>query len=90
MCQFYLLTHQGWWSDKGASGEQLTSGVMAGSQQDATSRLPSPNNVTSSGRAENAILADDELLHAVRCSDLGDQLCNFGIPVASISTDDEG
>jgi hypothetical protein len=39
--------------------------------------------------AEDAVLADEQLLDAVCCADFGNQLCDFGVPVATISTNDQ-
>jgi hypothetical protein len=67
-----------------------TSGVMAGSQQDTASGLAYADDVASSRCAEDAILADQQLLDTVGGTDLGDQLSHFGIPVTTITTDHEG
>lgn len=62
---------------------------MAGSEQNTASCLAYPDDMAGSWGAENAVLADQELLDAVCCTDLGDELCDFGVPVASISADDQ-
>lgn len=62
---------------------------MAGSQQDTTGCVSYPDNVAGSGSAQNAIMADDELLDAIASADLGNQLCDLGVPVASITADDQ-
>lgn len=41
------------------------------------------------GSGENAVLADEELLHAISGTDLGNVLDDFGVPVAAIASDDE-
>lgn len=62
---------------------------MARSKQDTTCSVPLSNDVTRSRRTQNTILSDQELLHAVCRSNLGNQLYHFGIVVSSISSDDE-
>lgn len=66
-----------------------TSRVVASRQQDTTCCFSNADDVTRSGGTENAILADDELLDAVRRTNLGNQLDNFRVPVSAITTDDE-
>lgn len=67
----------------------LTSRVVAGSQEDASSCLSNSNDIAGSRCAEDAILTDQELLDAVCCADLGDQLCDLWIPVPSVTANDE-
>jgi hypothetical protein len=67
----------------------LTAGVMASSQQNAACSLPLADDMACRWRAENAIVADDELLDSIGRSDLSDQLGYFWIPVATISSNDE-
>lgn len=43
-----------------------------------------------SRRRQDAILADQQLLHAVGRPNLGDQLDDFRVPEAAITADDEG
>jgi hypothetical protein len=62
---------------------------VAGSQQDTAGSLPYPDNVAGCGCAENAVVADQQLLDAVRSTHLGDQLRDLGVPVAAITADDE-
>jgi hypothetical protein len=69
--------------------ESLTSRVVAGRQEDATSRLPYPDDVAGSWGAENAILSDQKLLDSVCGTDFGDELRDFGIPVTTVTTDDQ-
>jgi hypothetical protein len=45
--------------------------------------------VAGCGCAENAVVADQQLLDAVRSTHLGDQLRDLGVPVAAITADDE-
>jgi hypothetical protein len=66
------------------------SGIVASSQQDTTSGLAYADDVASSWCAEDAILADQQLLDTVGGTDLGDQLSDFGVPVTAITTNDEG
>jgi hypothetical protein len=63
---------------------------VAGSQQDTTSGLAYADDVASSWCAEDAILTDQQLLDAIGGTDLGDQLSDFGVPVTTVTTDDEG
>ena len=62
---------------------------MTGRQQDAACCFSNADDVTSSGRTEDAILADDELLDAVSSANLGNQLDDFRIPVSAITSDDK-
>ena len=66
-----------------------TAGVVAGSQEDAASGLALPDNMTGGRGGEEAVFSDDELLHAVGSSDLGDQLNDLGVPVPAIAANDE-
>jgi hypothetical protein len=66
-----------------------TSRVVAGSQQDTTSGLAYADDVAGSGRAEDAILADQQLLDTVRGTDLSDQLSDLWVPVTTVTTNDE-
>lgn len=67
-----------------------TSGVVASCEQDTTSGFLYPDDMACGWCAEDAVLADDELLNAVCSTDLGDQLHDLGVPVASIAADNEG
>ena len=69
--------------------EPLTSRVVAGRQEDTTSRLPDPDDVAGSGSAENAILSDQKLLDSICGTDLGNKLGDFGVPVTTVTTDDQ-
>jgi hypothetical protein len=69
--------------------QSLTTGVVAGSQEDAARRLADADEVTGSRCAHDTILADQELLDAVGSANLGDGLGDFGVPVAAITTNDE-
>jgi hypothetical protein len=42
-----------------------------------------------SGSRKDTVLADDELLDSVCSTNLGNELDNLGVPVATIATDDE-
>lgn len=63
---------------------------MTSSQQNATRRLPLSNNIASSWGTKNAILADNQLLDTVGCTDLGDQLDDFRVVESAITANDEG
>lgn len=67
-----------------------TTRVVAGGEQDTAGSVADTNDIAGSGSAENAILADNELLDAVRSSDLSDQLNDLRVPVSAITTNDEG
>lgn len=62
---------------------------MTGSQQDTTSSLAHANQVTSRRSAENAILADQQLLDAVGRADLGNLGDHLAVVVATITTNDQ-
>jgi hypothetical protein len=62
---------------------------VAGRQEDTTCRLPYPDDIAGSRSAEDAILADQELLDAVCGTDLGDELSNLRVPVAAVATDNQ-
>lgn len=74
---------------RGALYDMLTSGVMAGSQKDASSSLSYPDDMAGGWCAENAVLADQELLDTVCGADFGNDLSDLGIPVAAVTADDE-
>jgi hypothetical protein len=66
-----------------------TSGVVAGSQQDASCSLPLPDDMTRGRCAEDTVLSDQELLDAICWGDLCNLLDNLWVVVSSITTDDE-
>ena len=39
--------------------------------------------------AENTILTNDEFLDAISCTDFGDELCDLGVPVSAVATNDQ-
>lgn len=45
--------------------------------------------MTRGWRGHDAILTDQELFHAVSGADLGDELGDFGVPVAAVAADNE-
>lgn len=69
--------------------ETLTTGIVTGRQEDATSSLALADEVTGGRCGQDAILADQELLHAICRTDLGNQLDNFGVPIPPIAADDK-
>jgi hypothetical protein len=69
--------------------EGLTTGVVACSKQNTTSRLAEANDMTCGGSGKNSILADQKLLDTVCRTDFGNQLNDLGIPVPAITTNDE-
>lgn len=68
---------------------RLTTWVVAGSQQDTTSGFPLADDMAGSGRGQNTVLADEELLDAVRSTNLGNQLDHLGVPETTVATNDE-
>jgi hypothetical protein len=70
--------------------QRLTTRVVRGGQQDTTSGLADADDVRGSGGAENAILANDELLDAVCGTDLCNGLGDLGVPVTTVTTNNEG
>jgi O-glycosyl hydrolase len=62
---------------------------VTGSQQDSTCSLSHTDQVAGGGGTEDAILADQELLDAIRSTDFGNLLDNLGVVVATITTDDK-
>jgi hypothetical protein len=63
---------------------------VAGGQKDTASGFAYPDDVTGCGCAENTVLADQELLDTVSGTNLGDQLSDLGVPVTTVTTDNEG
>jgi hypothetical protein len=63
---------------------------VTGGQQDTTSGLTNADQVACSGGAENAILADQQLLNTVGSADLGDLGDHLRVVVATITTNDDG
>jgi hypothetical protein len=62
---------------------------VTGGQQDTASSLADADEVASSGSAENAILAHQELLDTVGGTDLSDLGDHLGVVVTAITTNDE-
>lgn len=63
---------------------------MAGRQQNTTSSLPHTNQVTGRRGTEETILAHEQLLDTVSCTDLRNFLDNLRVEVTAITGDDEG
>lgn len=59
---------------------------MAGSKKNTASGLAKTDDVTGSRSGQDTILADEELLDTVASTNFGNQLDNFRVPVASITT----
>jgi hypothetical protein len=68
---------------------ELTTGVVARSQQDSARRLSLADDVTSRRRRQNSVLSDQQLLDAIRSSELGDYLHDLLVVVASVAADDQ-
>ena len=62
---------------------------MAGGEQDATGGLSKTDDMAGSRCRQDTVLADQELLDSVSSTDLGNQLDNFRVPEAAITTNDE-
>jgi hypothetical protein len=62
---------------------------VAGGEENATSRLPYPDDVTSSRCAHNAVLADQELLDAIGSTNLSNGLGDLGVPVTTIAANNK-
>lgn len=62
---------------------------MASGQEDTTSSLPLPNDMAGSRCGQNAVLADQQLLDAIRSTDLGNQLDDLWVPVSAVTTNNE-
>lgn len=71
------------------SWSRLTTGVVAGRQQDTTRRLANTDQIAGSGRAHDAILANEQLLDAIGSSNLCNDLGDLWVPVAAITANDE-
>jgi len=62
---------------------------VARSQQNTTGCLAFSDNMRRGRRAQNTILANQKLLHAIGSSNLRNQLHDLGVPVSSITTNDQ-
>ena len=62
---------------------------MASSEQNAPGCLSYSDDMASSRRAENAVLPNNQLLDPICCTNLRDQLDQFWVVEAAISSDDE-
>lgn len=67
----------------------LTTRVVTGSQENTTSSLPLADDMAGSRCGQDAVLADEQLLDAVRGTNLGDQLNDLGVVETTITTNDE-
>lgn len=70
-------------------GRKLTSSIVRSSQKNTTGSFTLANDMTGSRCAQDAILADQQLLDTICSTDLGNQLHNLWIPVSSITTNDQ-
>lgn len=62
---------------------------MAGGQENAASRLTLPNDMAGCRSAQDTILTDKQLLDTVRSTNLGNQLHDFGVPVSTVTANDQ-
>jgi len=72
------------------TSQQLTTRVVAGSQQNATGSLPHTDQITGSRGAEDAVLTHEQLLDTVSGTNLCDLLNSLGVVVTAVTGDDEG
>lgn len=66
-----------------------TTRVVAGCEEYSTCCFPDADDMARCWCRHDAILPDQELLHAICCTDLRNQLHDFWVPVATITTNDE-
>jgi hypothetical protein len=62
---------------------------VTGGQQDTTSGLPLPDDMTGSRSTQNAVLANEHLLDSIGSTNLCNLLDNFGVVVTAVTTNDE-
>jgi hypothetical protein len=58
-------------------------------KQDTSSSSSNTYDVTGSRRTHDAIVTNNQLLYAICGTDLSNQLRDFGVPVTSITTNDQ-
>ncbi len=59
-------------------------------QKDSPSSLSLPNDMTGGRRAQNAMLPNNKLLDSICCANFRDQLYDLGIPVSSVTSNNQG
>lgn len=69
--------------------QSLTTGVVAGCQEDTPSRLADADDVAGCRCAHDTVLTDQELLNAIGSTDLGNGLGDLWVPVTAITANDE-
>lgn len=69
--------------------DKLTTRVVTGSQQDTTSCLPLPDDMTGSRGTQDAVMTDKNFLDAIGGTNLGNLLNNLGIVVTAVTANDE-
>lgn len=62
---------------------------MTSSQKNTTGGLPLANQVAGSRGTEDPVLANNQLLHSIGGTDLGDLLDGVRVVVTTVATDDE-
>lgn len=62
---------------------------MTSSEENTTSRLALPNDMTSCRSAQNTMLSHEKLLDAICSTDLRNQLYDLRIPVSPITANDQ-
>lgn len=67
----------------------LTTRVVRGGQEDTASGLLDADDMRGSGSGKDAILSNDEFLHTVCGTNLSNDLGDLGVPVATITANDE-
>lgn len=69
---------------------EIRGGVVTGSQENPSVRLPRPDDVGCSWSRKDSALTDDELLDSVTGCDLDDFLDRFGNIVSAVTSDHQG
>ena len=68
---------------------ERTARIVTGSEQNATSSFPFPNDMACCRRAQYAILSDQNLFDSVCSTNLSNQLYHLRVVEPSISPNDE-
>jgi hypothetical protein len=67
----------------------LTTGIVAGSQDDAARSLAFPYDMACRRRRKQAMLSNQQLLDTIRTSDFRNQLRDFRVPEPSVAANDK-
>ncbi len=60
---------------------------MAGGQENSACCFPLSNDVAGGWGGQDAILSDQQLLHTIGSTDLGNELDDLGVPETAVATD---